>query len=318
MIRTQIKKVSGKVVIDAAGANVHLYSKNGISVELMEETVAISSDRSGTYDEVAIGRLVQVKVTPTQFTTAALAAIFTHGAVPKGGSILSATDKTLDVYTTDGFRRRIPNAFVFAEPAMTCKTGSTVLGEVTWYGIIPLAGDPSLIASFYNKTEVPWDESSWDPDNELTPGWNFSWPLEEESAWDGIDTQGGVTITPKSTLDEDRSDRDGLKNVTIRDYSVEVKASVMNISEDLVLAATGWNGGKLGAKKGGLGRTIKLNSTTEDAFIRCYGAVLQQPFQFRIGPGNTVVGDLNWLTRPRFTAGALGPHLLVATEDPDA
>lgn len=318
MQRTLIKKTPGKIVIDAAGVNASLFSSDGISAELMEETVVLSTDRDGAYDEVPIGRLVQVKSKPTQYNAAALSALFTHGAVPKGGSILGATDKTLDIYTIDGFRRRIPNGFIFAEPAMTCKTGSTILGEVTWYGIVPLAGDPSVLANFYNKTAVAWDESDWDPENELTPGWDFGWAAEVASAFDAIDTQGGVTVTPKSTLDEDRSDRDGLKNLTIRDYGVEVKASVLNISEDLVLAASGWNGGKLGVKKGALGRTITLNSTTADAFIRCYNAVLQQPFNFRFGAGNTVVGDLTWATRPRYTAGVQGPHLLVATEDPDA
>lgn len=318
--RTQIVKLPGKLTYDAAGTPVDFYSSGPISVELREEIVEIATDRSGTYDEIPIGRLIVVKQTPTQFTAAALAALFAHGAKPKGASIIPATDKTLDIHTVDGVRRRIPCAFVHGEPAMTCMAGKTILGEVTWYGVLPLAGDPSVLASFYSKSNVAFNDASWDQDNELTPGWDFSWPITgTPSAWDDIDTVGGVTVTPRSTLDEDKSDRDGLRNVTIRDYGVDIAAKAQNISEDLVIAALGWDGLKFGQKKGasGLARTLKLRATTGDAFIYCNGAVLQ-PSSLGFGAGQTVVQDLAWKTRPGWTNGTLNPHLLVTTEDPDA
>lgn len=316
MTRNLISRLPGKCVIDAAGANVPLYSSDPIIVELVEETIQLSVPHAGEFAEVPIGRMVQVKIKPTGFTAAAIAAVLTHGAVRKGGLIQASTDKTLDIHTIDGFRRRIPNAFVFGEPAITCKSGSTIMGEVTFYGLLPLNADPAVLASFYSKSAVSWSEADFDAAHSLTPAWDFSWPLETESAWDAIDTVGGVTITPRSVLDEIKSDRNGLIGHTISDYGVGIKASPLNITEDLVLAESNF-GGALGAQNP-RGRDMILNAVGGGAFIRLYGAQLQKPFNFGFDAKRNVVGELNWVTRPSFTAGAQGAHILVSTEDPDA
>jgi hypothetical protein len=311
--RTQITKTPGKITFDG----VDFYSSDPITVELREEMVEIASDRIGTYDEMSIGRMVVVKMKPTQFTAAALAKLFTHAAMPRGSSIIGSSDRTLDIHTIDGKLHRVPCGFIFGEPAMTCMTGQTILGEVTWYGVLPLAADPATLASFWAITSTAFSDSTWDPDHELTPGWNASWGITgTPSDWDDMDTVGGVTFTPRSVLDEDKSDRDGLRNVTIRDYGVDIACKVQNISEALVTAAMGW-GLKYGQKRSSVGRALKMRATTGDAFIYAPNAVLQ-PVSLGFGAGRTVVQDLAWKTRPGFTGGALNPHLIVTTEDPDA
>jgi hypothetical protein len=112
------------------------------------------------------------------------------------------------------------------------------------------------------------------------------------------------------------SNRNGLINVTIQKYGVEIGAKVMNISEDLLLAAR-FNNLPLGSKKTALGRDLKLRSVAEDAFITCYNAVLQ-PNSLIYNATETVVGDLRWMTSPLVTSGVKGSHLIVTTTDPDA
>lgn len=316
MTRNTVSRLPGKCVIDAAGTNIPLYSNEPIIVDLMEETIQLSVPHAGEYAEVPIARMVQVKIKPTGFTAAAIAAVLTHGAVRKGGLIQASTDKTLDVHTIDGFRRRIPNAFVYGEPAITCKSGSTIMGEVTFYGLLPLNGDPAVLANFYSKTQVAWSEADFNKAHSLTPAWDFGWPIVgTASAWDAIDTVGGVTITPRSVLDEIKSDRNGVIGYTISDYGIGIKASPLNITEDLVLAESNF-GGALGAQNP-RGRDMILNAVGGGAFIRLYGAQLQKPFNFGFDAKRNVVGELNWVTRPSFTNGAQGAHILVTTEDPD-
>lgn len=314
--RTLIIKTPGKVVFDPTGTPVTLYSSTGITVELMETLVTLPDLRFGASEQIITGRMVEVKFKPTQFTAAALVKLFTHGAVTKGGSIVGSTDKLIDIRTTDGVQRRITCGYVHAEPSMTCMPGQTILGEVTLRGICGIDDDSALTASYLASSSVAWSDTGWDPDDEITPGWDFGWPTGSSTAWDAIDTKGGVTVTPKSELTEDISHRHGLINVTIQNYGVEVKASVLNISEALLLGAL-YNNLPLGSKKTSLGRDIELNAITDDAFIRVYNAVLQ-PTSLIYNATDTVVGDLTWLSSPLVTSGVKGAHLLVSTTDPDA
>lgn len=314
--RTLISKTPGKVVFDPTGTPVTLYSSSGITCELMETLVELPDVRFGASEQVITGYMVEVKFKPTQFTAAALAKLFTHGSVRMGGSIVGATDKLFDVRTVDGIQRRLACAYVHAEPSVVCETGKTILGEVTVRGICGIDDDSALLATYWSKSSVAWSDTGWDPDDELTPGWNFSWSTGSATAWDAIDTIGGVTITPRSELTEDVSNRNGLINVTIQKYGVEIGAKVMNISEDLLLAAR-FNNLPVGSKKTALGRDLKLRSVAEDAFITCYNAVLQ-PNSLIYNATETVVGDLRWMTSPLVTSGVKGTHIIVTTTDPDA
>ncbi len=317
--RTHIVKTPGKVVFDPTGTPVPLYSSDGISFEIQETLVMLPDLIHGESEQIVTARLAVVKFKPTAFTTAGLAKLFTHGAAfatRPGSSIIPSTDALLDVVTMDGKRRRLKSAFIYGEPALTCEIGKTILGEVTIYGIIPTTGGSDNISNLADYADQSWNDTGWDPDDEITPGWDFSWPTGTSSAWDEIVTKGGVTITPKSTLVEDIDNAHGLRNVSISNYGVEAKASVLNISEALIRTARfGSSTQALGTRKSSHG-PLKLNATSGDAYIRVYGAQAQ-PNVFTYNAGDTQVNELTWLSNPTPSSGDK-THLLVTTTDPDA
>ena len=324
MNRSHIVKTPGKIVFDPTNATealrIPLYSSDGISFEIQETLVMLPNVVHGESAQIVTARLAVVKLKPTAFTAAALAKLFTHGAAfgtRPGSSIIGATDKIIDIHTMDGQRRRMAAAFVYGEPAITCEVGKTILGEVTIYGIVGLTADSSVINNLATLEAQAWSDADWDPADEITPGWDFSWPTGDASAWDDIETLGGVTLTPKSTLAEMVNNRDGLRDVTITNYGVEVKAKAFNISEALIRTARfGAGTVALGTQKSSLGRELKLNAVGGGTFIRAYGAVLQ-PQSFTFNAADTVVGDLTWMTDP-VPSGGGKTHLLVSTTDPDA
>lgn len=274
----------------------------------------------GESSQVVTGRIAVVKFKPTSFTAAGLAKLFTHGsafATRPGTSIIGGTDKIIDVITMDGIGRRLHNAFVFGEPAISCEVGKTILGEVTIYGLVKSDGDSSNINHLFEPMESGWSDADWNPDHEITPGWSASWSISgTSSAWDDIQTIGAVTVTPKSQLDEMINNRDGLVNVTIKNYGVEIKAKTMNIDEFLVYDARFGNGTQpLGSRKTALGRTFKLRANGGGAYIYVYGAVLQ-PQSFTFNNTDTVVGDLTWMSDPLASGGGK-THMVVTTVDPD-
>lgn len=317
--RLDILKKPGKIILDAAGTSATLWSSTGISVELQETLVMLPNVAQGESTQVVTGRMVEVRLQPTQFTAGVLAKLFTHGAVRKGGSILASTDKTLDVHTVDGQRLRIPCAYVYQEPAIRFLPGQTLLGEVVFRGIVGLTGNPNALASFWSRSSAAFSYSDWNPDHEITPVFNVDWSGGEANAWADILTTGqGLTLTPTSELTDDISGKLGLINTTIKNYGVDIAGEVLNISEELVEAAMGFDTVKLGGRKTSLGKDLILRSTTEDAFITAYNAVLQPGYSFRYNAENTVVGNLTWKTDPLVATGVKGAHLLVTTTDPEA
>lgn len=317
MARIQIVKLPGKAVWNAGGTPVPFYGADGITIELMEEGETLSTDRTGDYDESPTNRYVKITMTPTGFTAAAIAVLFSHGSKRMGQSVVPEDDTTLDVHTIDGVRRRIPCAFVYGEPALTAKTGSSILGPVTFYGIVGNDVDENDLDALFQTSNVAWNASDWNKNARLTPAWLISYSDDEEDTFHVIDTVGGLTITTRSTLDEDVSDRLGLVNATISNYVVEAKCAAQNISEADYMAACGFGSIGLGGKRSSLARDLILRATTEDAFITVYDAVLKAP-KLGFNAKTTVVRDLMWISMPDFTTGNIGPRLLVTTTDPEA
>lgn len=247
---TDIIKTPGKLVFDPTNANTALripfYSgEEGLSWEIQEGFVKLPNHVFGSSSAIVTARLAVAKIAPTAFTAAALTKVFTHQAAfasRPGATIIGATDKLVDIVTMDGQARRMACAFIQGEPALRCEVGKTIMGEMTVYGIIGLDGDSAELDDLLDIDAQEWSDADYNYSHMLTPGWTFGWPAsaEDASSWAAIETRNGVTVTPKSELDEDenKSSGKGLRNVSISGYSVEVKADVFNITEAQVRAAS--------------------------------------------------------------------------------
>lgn len=282
----------------------------------MEDLVTLPSTRFGEHGQVLTGRLIKIEGQPTQFTSAALGKLLTHGAVRMGGSIVGSTDQVLEVHTVDGRKRRVKCAFVYQEPSFACAAGKTLMGNVVIYGIVGLSGNSADLDDLYDEDTVTWSDADWDPAFEITPGWTASWTGSGASVWDDIDSKDpGFVVTPRSGLTEDKSTRHGLVNVTIQSYSVEVTATVMNISETLILDAAGRNMYP-GKRKDTLGRDLVLESVDDNAYIKVSNAVLQPGYRFNFNATQHVVENLTWRSFPLISAGVRDPHLVVLDGPP--
>jgi hypothetical protein len=326
--RSTIVKTPGLLTLNTGSANsgspVKIFSSKPIMARIVEKIEVKSDERNGDFDETVTGRFVEIRITPTQFSAALIAKIFTQGALRKGASIIPATDEVAQLHTVDGVRRSIPNCFIYNQPPMVCKAGSTILGEMVLYAYVPDgAASPDAIANFWDRSSVAFpSDTGWNPDNEITPGWRASWSTGTASAWDDIMTDGGFTLTPQATLDPDDDASRGPFNLTISNYVIEAAAKVKNISEALILEALGTGSVKVGGSRSGHAaakRTLKLASTNSDAYIHVVGAMLQSEGQdLNFTAKDTVVQNLTWKTRPAVTSGLAAAPLIVSVTDPDA
>lgn len=321
-----IIKTPGKIVFDPTNVNtalrVPLYSGDeGLNWEILPELVRMPNLIFGGTSDIVVARMAKATIAPTAFTSAALAKVFTHQGVyaaRPGGSIIGATDKLVDIVTMDGQARRMACGFIYAEPPLRCETGKTIMGEMTIYGIVGLDGDANDLDDLLTLENQAWSDADYNAAHMITPGWTFSYAVDEEdeSSWADIETRAGVTITSKSELDEDsnKTSGKGLRNVSISGYSVTVAADVFNITEAQVRAARFGDGTQaMGTRANVNGRDIKLNAIGGGGYIRVKNAVVQSS-QFRAHPQKTVVGELTWKSDPVNSR----THLVVSTTDPDA
>lgn len=310
--RTQILRKPGHVVFDG----VTFFSSAPIVVELMEETVELTSQNFGKFDERPIGRMVSIKFTPQLFNADALAKLFPFGALAMGSSIIATTDKPLDIHCSGDERYRIPCAFVYKEPVMTWGPGQPILGEVEFRGIVGISADPGALASYFAQSSTAYPgNTAWDEGDVITPNCTYSWSSGSASLWDDLDMAAPPAITTEAELVEDKAEGRGLINVAITNYKVTMTAEPMNLTPALVLAALGF-GSPLGSSKAALGRDFKINAT--GAYGRLFNAVLKAPSSLRYSSNDRVISPLTWEAQATFTTGTKQPLFSISTTDPDA
>ena len=173
--RTLILREPGHLTLDAAGTPSTFYSETPITVELMEEVVALPSSMFGKLDDIPVGRLVKIKFTPQRFSAGAAALLYPHAAKARGASLLGSSDVTLDIHTTSGVRCRIPNAFVYKEPNIRGDIRKSPFGEVEFWGIVALSGTTTTLADFFAETSVSYPgDAAFATSDIITPAWTSS------------------------------------------------------------------------------------------------------------------------------------------------
>lgn len=310
--RTLIIREPGHIILDAAGTPATFYSETPITVELTEEVVALPSAMFGELDRIPVGRLVKVKMIPQQFSDGAVAKLFPFAAKARGASLLSSADVTLDIHTTSGKRCRIPNGFVYAEPQIRGDVRKTLLGEVEFWGIVPLSGNANTLASFFDETSVSYPgDALLDTSEMLTPAWAVTWGA---APWNAIDlADGGFTVKSTPKYVEDKVNGAGVINVALIDYGVEVEFEPMNITRAAVMARAGF-GTALGGRKSASAAEFIAQGT--GVYVAVRGAALVPGQNFTFGAEPRAVGKLKLQSTRTFSAGSEVAQLYVGESEP--
>lgn len=307
--RTLILREPGHIILDAAGAPATFYSEAPWTVEMTEEVVALPSAMFGDLDRIPVGRLIKIKGIPQQFSDGAVGKLFPFAAKQRGASILASTDKTLDIHTLSGKRCRIPNAFVYKEPDIRGDVRKTPLGEVEFWGIVPLSGNGNALDNFFAETAVDYPgDDLFDTSAIITPAWTVSLG---GTAIDLADSGFSIKATPK--LVEDKANGVGTYNVAITDYGAEIEVEPMNLSRAAVMAMAGW-GTPLGGRKSASGMEIVCTGTGIYVALRCAALVPGANFSFGAEP--RVVGKIKFQTTRSFVDSVEVAQLYVGEAEP--
>lgn len=292
-----------------------MYSIGDITVELMEDTVELNTQRFGKIDDIPTSRMVSIKFRPAMWNATSITKLFALGTLRMGAPIFGATDKPLDIFTLSGKRLRVPNAAVYAEPALRGTVKETIFGDVEYRGLVPNLGEASQIASFLAETTVTYPgDTGYNQAEIVTPAWAVSWGA---SPWDEIDlADGGWTITPRATIKDIPVDGKGNVTSLLTGYAVTVKFTPVNITRAAVLARLGFDV-SLGGRKSTSAHDFTAIADGL-AHIIAYRAHLSAPQSLLTSAENLPVGEMTLTCNRTVNSGVVTPLLYVGTEAPEA
>ena len=309
--RTLFSRETGHLVYDAAGTPATYFAEGSISLELSEDIAPLQSLLFGHLDDIPVGRMVKLKFIPQEFSTGAAGLLFPQRSLNIGDSLFGSADKTMDVHTVSGKRVRLSCVAVYKEPGIRGDIKKTVFGEVEYWGILGIDGDPNALASFINETTVSYPGAAgFDRTKAITPAWQCTWGASPFNAID-LD-ESGWTLTTKAKLKEWKPMGKGLCDVSISDYDLEVAFTPMNISRAAVMARMGM-AVPLGGSKSSVAADFIAQGT--GIYLQAYSMFMKQTDAFQFDAEKLTVGKITLNSAKTLSGGTRSSMLYLDTSD---
>lgn len=294
------------------------WSKGDITLNVINDRFNIETATFGKVDERFSGRRVEVSFEPSgRFTTALAAVLWPYGATLVGASIFTGTDVPLTITSTDGRVITIPAAAITQMPGIMLGVSKTLVGNITFTGILADDTDPSDAGAFYTEGAGSYGtDTGFDVADILTTAYSAAWG---SAPWDSFLTEEGWTIEFGLNLSEQRVDGLGLVDMTFASLDVTATAMPVGPTANHVLA-------KLSPEQA-LGSSV---ATDDDLVISSEtvgapkvtltnAALLDGGLAF--GSESKRIGELSWVaTRevgsPLFEVAAVVADVVADVEDP--
>lgn len=311
--RTTILQEPGLLVFGSQ----HIYSKEEITVDFVEETAEIETDTFGPVDERPVDRRIEIKLTPVG-EVEALSVLFPHGGLLLGGSPFGSSDSAAVIYTPSGKSLTVHNAAVTAMPALDLAHKMTAFGEATLTGLLRKSMAPQDANAYFtwaaSGASYPGD-ASFSGAAIKTLGYKGTWG---SSPWADFLTEAGFKVAFSSNFESVPVDGHGTVDMRLTSLSVEVTATPVGIALADVLTALKYqgSGNQLGASKVPADDLVIVNQvgSTQLHFELLKPVLKQAPARF--GASVRGVGELSWRATRTITAGSPDPLFYIGTSAP--
>jgi hypothetical protein len=209
--------ISGPAQVSYGGQT--FYSKGDIAVTFPVAFTEIMTSAFGRLDQRARDRRVVVSFEPDgRMTTALAAVLWPYAATATGASIYGASDAPLVIYGRDGIKLTLPAAAVTQMPVLRFAAGQTMIGPVTFTGLLKKDGDPNVAADLFE-----FASASYPGDTGYTP--SSIYVTGAQATWDAVSmlTEAGAEIRFGLRLTEQAAD--GMGTVDMRVAGVDCSAA---------------------------------------------------------------------------------------------
>lgn len=294
--RTQILRESG--LIQYGGAT--FYGKDAISIVQKDETFDINTASFGKVEDRVQDRSFEISLRPVG-EWESLGVLFPYFSTLIGADIYGSSDVPLTVWTQSGHKYVFGNSAITKVPDVMPKVGDTILGDMTFTGLIGKDKEPGEDDAYYTLTTgatYPGD-ASFSKAAILTRHPQLAWG--SSAPWDAFSTVDGVKITHELGLAPVKINGLGTVGMRLQNLGLTAQfqpAGAFEMSD--ILTATGGN-----AALGASPTTNHLNISYSGFYFRLYAAALRQAqFKFGTGEADNLIQGLEARATRTFATGA--------------
>ncbi|MEY2655444.1 MAG: hypothetical protein RLZZ524_2472 [Pseudomonadota bacterium] len=200
------------------------WSKGDVELKVINDRFDIQTAHFGKVDERFSDRRIEVTFEPSGAVTSTLAAVlWPWGGTTVGTSILTGTDKPLEIISRDGRKITVHAAAVTKMPTLRLGVSNTLIGPVTFTGLIKNNTDPTNASAYY--TEAPFTypgDTGFAVADIKTAAASAVWGAA--APWSSFVSENGFEIDFDLQLAPQKVDGIGTVDMTFQSLAVTLKA----------------------------------------------------------------------------------------------
>lgn len=300
--------ISGPALVTFDGQT--FWSKGDVTVTPTFKRMGLDTAAFGKLEDRFTDKRVIVSFEPAGRFTAALAAVlWPYAATLTGASIYGAADRALVVHGRDGIKLTVPNAAVTQMPTIRHGVDKTLVGPVTFTGLVKNSADGSAEADYFAFATMAYPgDTGFSVADIKTIGHRLVWKAAA-APWTLCAIETGAEVSFALKLQEHAVDGLGTIDMRLAGLDVTVKATPVGPTAADILSAL--NGtGALGSAASGSDLTIK-----PDLAGGCQTIIKRAQLvdaQLRYGGASKRIGTCTWQATRGFTAGAPDPLFAIS------
>lgn len=301
---TRASIISGPAKITFGGQS--FWSKGNVELKIINERFNIETAHFGKVDERQSDRRIEVTFEPSgRFNSDIAGVLWPYASTATGASIFTAADVPLTINGRDGRQIVVHAAAITKMPSVRMSVNQTLIGPVTFTGLVKNNVSPESAAAYYTESAVSYPgDTGFDVGDIITQPPVAVWGAS--SPWDSFLSESGWMIDFDLQLAPQKVDGIGTVDMTFASVAVTAKAIPVGPTAAAVLA-------KLSPTVA-LGTSVAtaddlVISTTDVSVGLAKAALVDGGLAF--GSQSKRISECSWIATRTITTGIADPLFVV-------
>lgn len=200
------------------------WSKGNVEIKIINDRFNVDTAHFGKVDERYQDRRIEVTFEPSGAITAALATrLWPYGSSIVGASAFTAADRALEIFGRDGRKITVHAAAVTKMPPLRLGANTTLIGPVTFTGLVKNNTDPTAATAYYTEAAVAYpNDTGFAVSDIKTAAASAVWGAS--APWSSFVSESGFEVDFNLNLAPQKVDGIGTVDMTFQSLDVMLKA----------------------------------------------------------------------------------------------